>query len=573
VRLRGRPNAGLEASPTLADETRRDPGSPHYMESVLINFAEIFGILLILRYLARPLQKLKIAWWHWARRRVTCIVLAGLIPVLLHLAFYPRPEPAVADEFAYLLQADTFVHGRLANPVRPLWEHFEQFHVISQPVFAAKYQPLPAAFLAVGQELGSPYYGVLIGAALTFSAALWMLYGWLPPSYALVGWVIALVTWGPSTYWMNSYWGGLVPALGGILVTGAWPRLRKAVSLRDSSLLGLGIVMLAASRPYEGLVLCTLSCGSLLWVQPQNWRWILKAAPVVAGGLGVLMYYNFKVAGSPWVLPYFVHDGQYAAIGNFIFQHPKAILPVYRHPEFRRLFADLFVEDSADYRAHPLSKLSFVWGFYFKNWPLMLALVCGPFAVKNRRLRWAAILLALFFAGLCLLTGILPHYAAPAVGLLLVFQVGGLHWLRYWNPQGKPLGSLLARVAILAMGLLFLQDVIQRPFSYTSGPAPFKALRKSLLAQLDAAPGKQLVMVRYSAEHSPHMDFVVNGADFDHARILWARAMGAEADRSLIDYFRDRRIWTMDGDDPHPQLKCQVNCADVGPAALSHVTN
>jgi len=147
------------------------------------------------------------------------------------------------------------------------------------------------------------------------------------------------------------------------------------------------------------------------------------------------------------------------------------------------------------------------------------------------------------------------------VGLLLVFQVGGLHWLRYCNPQGKPLGSLLARVAILAMVLLFAQDVIQRPFSYTSGPAPFKELRKRLLAQLDAAPGKQLVLVHYSAEHSPHMDFVVNGADFEQARILWARAMGGEADRDLIDHFHDRQIWTLEGDDPHPQLKCEWNCA------------
>ena len=543
------------------------------MEGVLVNFAEIFGIMLILKYLARPLQQLKFGWWHLAHRRVTCILLAGAIPALLHVAFYPRPEPSQADEFAYLLQADTFSHGRLANPARPLWEHFEQLHVISQPVFASKYQPLPAAFLALGQKIGSPYYGVLISAAITFSAVLWMLYGWLPPSYALLGWLIALVTWGPSTYWMNSYWGGLVPALGGILVTGAWPRLRKAVTQRDSVLLGLGIVVLAASRPYEGLVLCALACGSLLWARPREWRWIGGAAPVVAAGLAALLYYNFKVAGSPWVLPYFVHDGQYAAIGNFIFQHPKAVLPVYRHPEFRTLFADWFVKDSALYRNHPFTKFNLVWGFYFNQWPLVLALACAPLGFKNRRLRWAVILLALFLGGLFLLTGILPHYAAPGVGLLLLAQVGGLHFLRYWNPQGKPLGSLLARVTMAAMVLIFIQNVIQRPPSYTSGPASFKALRRSLLAQLDAAPGKQLVLVHYSAAHNPYMDFVVNGADFEQERILWARSMGAEADRSVIDYFHDRRIWVLEGDDPTPQLKCQVNCADVGPAALSQATN
>ncbi len=535
----------------------------------MINFAEIFGIMLILKYLAGPLQRLKFTWRHLAQRRIACIVLAGVIPVLLHLAFYPRPEPSQADEFAYLLQADTYVHGRWANPARPLWEHFEQFHVIPQPIFASKYPPLPAAFLAVGQKLGSPYYGVLISAAVAFSAALWMLYGWLPPSYALLGWVIALVSWGPSTYWMNSYWGGLVPALGGILVTGAWPRLRKAVTLKDSGLLGLGIVVLATSRMYEGLVLCVVACGSLLLVNPRGWRWILGAAPVVAAGLGALLYYNFKVTGSPWLLPYVLHEQQYAAIANFIFLHPKTVLPVYRHPEFQRLFADWVVRDAAVNRAHPLAKFDLVWGFFFNNWPLVLALACAPFACKNRRLRWAGIMLAGFSVGLFMMAGLLPHYAAPAVGLLLVFEVGGLHWLRYWNPQGKPLGSLLARVAMAAMVVIFIQHVIQRPVSYTSGPAEFKALRRSLIAQLNAAPGKQLVLVHYSALHNPYMDFVVNGADFDQARILWARAMGAEADRSVIDYFHDRRIWSLEGDDPHPQLKCQVNCAGIVPATLS----
>jgi len=539
------------------------------MEGVLINFVEIFGIMLVLKYLARPLQQLKLAWTHLAHRRAICLVLAGAIPVLLHLAFYPRPEPSQADEFAYLLQADTFVHGRLANPPRPLWQHFEQFHTISQPVFAAKYPPLPAAFLAVGQKIGSPYYGVLLSAAITFSAALWMLYGWLPASYALLGWMMALATWGPSTYWMNSYWGGLVPALGGILVTGAWPRLRQRVTWRDSSLLGLGIVVLAASRPYEGLVLCALACGSLLWANPRGWHWILLASPIVAAGLGMLLYYNYAITGNPWLLPYILHDRQYAAIGNFIFEHPKAHLPVYRHAEFRTFFAEWFVKEVAQSQTHPLSKLGFLWNFYCANWALTLPLACAPFACKNRRIRWAVILLAGFFAGLMLLAGILPHYAAPAVGLLLVAQVGGLHWLRYWNPQGKPLGSLLARVAMFAVVLLFIQGVIQRPPSYTSGPASFKTLRRSLIAQLEADPGKDLVLVHYTPNHNPYMDFVVNGADFDEASILWARSMGTDADRSLIDYFPDRRIWRLEGDDPKPRLKCLVRCTNAAAPTLS----
>jgi len=519
---------------------------------------------MLLKFLPRPLQRLKFAWRHLAQRRTACIVLAGAIPVLLHVALYPPPQPVMHDEFAYLLQADTFAHGRFVNPPRPLWEHFEQVHVISQPVFAVKFQPLPAAILAVGQIAGSPYYGLLISAALTFSAAMWMLYGWLPPSYALLGWVIALTRWGPTTYWMNSYWGGLVPALGGILVVGAWPRLREAVSVRDSILFGLGMVVLAASRPYEGLVLSAAACVTLLIVNRRGWHWMLWAAPVAAAGGALLLFYDFKVTGNPWVPPYVVHDQQYGAVSNFLFVPPKAHPPVYRHAELQALFADRYVQDYMEYKEHPWgaqwSKLGYLWDFYCAGWPLSLALACALFAWRNPRMRWALLMLALFIAGLIPLNGHFPHYASPAAGLLIVVQMAGLHALRYWNPQGRPTGSLLARVAMLAVVMFFARDVIERPRDYPSGDALYKSLRAGWIAQLEAEPGKHIVLVRYPPSHNPHIEYVANGAEFDDARILWARSMGADEDRKFIDYFHDRQIWWLEGDAPPAQLPCIAHC-------------
>jgi len=74
--------------------------------------------------------------------------------------------------------------------------------------------------------------------------------------------------------------------------------------------------------------------------------------------------------------------------------------------------------------------------------------------------------------------------------------------------------------------------------------------RASILRHLERLPGGQLVIVRYSASHDPNAEWVYNEADIEAAKVIWARDMGKEDNRELLEYFRGRNAWVVEGDGP-----------------------
>ncbi|HUZ04854.1 MAG TPA: hypothetical protein VMU62_05815, partial [Acidobacteriaceae bacterium] len=157
-----------------------------------------------------------------------------------------------------MLAADTFASGRLTNPTPAMWVHFETLQITMKPTYMSMYFPAQGLVMAAGKVLaGNPWYGILCSTALMCAAICWMLQAWLPPTWALLGGVIAVLRLGLFSYWINTYTGGgAIAALGGALVLGALPRLMKMLRFRDGLLMSIGIVLLASSRPYEGFLLC-----------------------------------------------------------------------------------------------------------------------------------------------------------------------------------------------------------------------------------------------------------------------------------------------------------------------------
>src|SRR5229473_4539496 len=180
----------------------------------------------------------------FAQKRSLAVASVGLLALLLRLALLPIlpvPEPEVHDEYSYLLLADTLAHGRLANPTHPMWQHFETFHENMRPTYASMYYPGHGIFLAFGQVvMGHPFWGIWLSSGLMCAAICWALQGWMPPGWALLGGVLAVIRLGTFSYWTDSYWGGTVSAMGGALVLGALPRIKNNQRVRDAAWMGIG---------------------------------------------------------------------------------------------------------------------------------------------------------------------------------------------------------------------------------------------------------------------------------------------------------------------------------------------
>ena len=264
-------------------------------------------------------------------RHVVCGVVAAFLPLVIRFALLPSipiPAPAVQEEFSDLLQADTFAHGRLANPPHAMSVFFDNVHIIQYPTYASARLPGIAVFLWAGEAMfHQPWLGVCLAAATMCGAFYWMLLGWTRPLWALVCAILFGLRFGIFTYWMNSYWPGSPAALGGALALGAVPRLARRPALSTAVLFGLGCVILFMNRPLEGLVFIIPAAIAVAsaWFQsrgPIPWRDIglNVMTPVLAIGaaaVAAMLLYNKATTGCPNVLAYSV------------WRHGQAIVPIF----------------------------------------------------------------------------------------------------------------------------------------------------------------------------------------------------------------------------------------------------
>jgi hypothetical protein len=525
-----------------------------------------------------------------SRHRGLSIVVAGAAALVLRAALLPIepiPQPTIYDEFSYLLMSDTYAHGRPANPTHPMWVHLDSPYVNQRPTYVSKYFPGHGVVLAFGQVVfGHPFWGVWVSVGAMCAAICWMLQGWFPPFWALVGGLLAVIRLGTFSYWANSYFGGALPAIGGALVLGAMPRIKRRKHISDSLLMGFGFVLLASSRPLEGLIFSLPIVAALfLWILKRNparerifVRILAPGALVLSFGFGAMLYYFWRTTGSPFRTPYQVNLQTQDPVPLFPWR-PLRTVSQDRPSEMRALFFGWEVEQYQRVHSHfIISSIarSIQFHLFFLGPALTLPFLMLAAGSRRRLLKRCSPDLALLLVVLCVSAiGLLlptyygPSYAAALTCVIYALLVAAMQNIRRWRWRSKSTGLAIVRsVPAICVLMLLVRAVVplaglpspqMMPLTWCS-PHIFDELnRASVQADLESKPGLQLALVRYRQDRLQPVDWVANLADIDSQKVIWANDLGPEQNRELIEYFKDRQVWLVEPNKTPPQISPYPN--------------
>jgi hypothetical protein len=517
------------------------------------------------------------------RNRKRALLASALFPMIVRvvmLPWYPPPPPQIHDEFSYLLQADTFAHGRVANPQPPYWQHFETEYVLFQPSYASQYQPAQGLVLAFGQVIfGHPWWGVWVSMGVFCALLCWALQGFLPPVWAFTGALGAALQFGIFGLWMNSYFGGAVSGSAGAIILGALTRMKTG---RHRALYGalvaFGIILLFSTRPFEGLLWSAISLPFLY----RNRGTRLAALCIFFLGASTLAWYNWRVTGKALDPPYLAYQRVYGTPQPYWWQPPVRIAS-FRFPELRdnylnQLHLYEMRHSLPDIFEAERKRLANFWRFFVGPFFTPALLFIG-FLFRDIRMRPWLIASVPFIADKATYHAWYPAQNAPATILIVIVLLQCWRHMRAWKRR-RGWGIAMSRTLVAATCLTivlgnagralepYIPDNMQHLKPIWESLYPRKLLRDEVNAYLEKIPGKHLLFVRYEPGHCFCEEWVFNNADLNQQKIVYARPFTPETDEALARSLADRDVWLAEPD-AHPFTLTRLKGNEIARVAAS----
>jgi hypothetical protein len=198
---------------------------------------------------------------------------------------------------------------------------------------------------------------------------------------------------------------------------------------------------------------------------------------------------------------------------------------------------------------------------FFAGIALLPALLMLHRVARDRRIRFFTFAAIPWMVGIGIGFFLIPHYLAPFTCAFYLVGLQSMRHLRVWKPGKQAVGAALVRsIVVVCLAMTALRAAagpLQIKFAEWPGaawdvtwygPGDFGAQRAQVERKLETLPGKQLVIVRYSANHDPINEWVYNAPDIDHSPVVWAREMSPQQNLELQSYYNDRNIWLIQPD-------------------------
>ena len=491
--------------------------------------------------LAAGLLGLAVTWWVWGRW---------------------APLPVIHDEVAYVLQARIFASGHWSRPAPPMPEPFEEYHVLVQPVLAAKYHPGHSLALTPGAYLGAPQAGPLAVSALT-GALVFAL------ARNLAGGPVAALT---TLFWLlapmnlkfrSTYLSQVTTSLLWVLALFCLERWLRTWRRGWLAGLALAVAACALTRPLTGLVLAVVTGAVVLHRVWQTRRPLELVLPflLLLSVPAVLRWWSWATTGNPRESPRDLYTRQYMPWDRIGFGLDSASPAIPVSPDFKR-FAAQFDTMHAEYTPArvPAALAVRTWSLLYEALGAGVVLLL-PCIVAGAWRRPAEAWVGLGAVGLLLLAHLIyahprwwtPYYLEGQAILAYFAAAGALAVARLprrlpdrsgpgrgWRARSLAVAARILLLACLGIGVLALPSWRRWHRKFDAYARRFADRVSSLGSQ------RAVVFVRYAAKHYPDISLIDNPPDVASAPVWVVLDLGNQADRTLMTRAGGRQPFLLD---------------------------